>query len=475
LLKHCVENGSRPPNNEPPIDALQQLDPVALRTTGPGYNYEIQDTPVSFVADIIRDYVLDTGAAIPIAELKDRIVEEAINEQQKESALSVVNGIKDVQSNGSDIPYIVERLNKQAVGIRCQAKLGRIAKEGLWKSDPDTTIDELSRLVDDVESRKVNEGTIDITDDNAILQRLERFRAAQDGQVDEGMKTGWDKLDHHTRGLHGGQTVIVAAGAKTGKSSFCIATCAQMAFNAAIAGEQYDIVIANKEMHNAWQQTRYEAWLVNQLLGRERPDPNQTAGLCQRIDYGNLTAEETEAYANAMEMLGNSMGKVHMLAPNAYNNLSELSAKIKAIEQSGRNVGVVYVDALSQQKTKYAPSDATAAKGEALRFLERGIAFEHDCMVLIEAQERREMVDKRNVRVGDIVYNAPSAASHSVSYMMRLFDVPGDEHLLEVQMVAARHCAPGWSFPLKVWHGDMLLEEGDDRDLKRIDSLMERM
>ena len=64
-----------------------------------------------------------------------------------------------------------------------------------------------------------------------------------------------------------------------------------------------------------------------------------------------------------------------------------------------------------------------------------------------------------------------SQAGRTASHALRLWRVPGDDKLIEVQMVASRFAPSGWSFPVYAYLDDMYIEDAPMDALRGLNSI----
>ncbi len=470
LLHHLIEWTNRPNAGEL-ADAALALDPRDFYEQD---GFILRQTGTAVVYDIAASHYRETGDRVPQAELNRQVQVIAKSDPNLYGqANAAIAAASQFVSNGSDIPSIATAIKNESKSRKLYATLGKIAQEKSWE-DPDKATRELSDVLAELGSSACEEETlIEYNSPRNIQRRVDLYvDKMQKPEQHKGVSIGWPFFDVMTGGLRGGQTLFVAADAKTGKSTFCAASIANAICIAEAAGVEMDAVVAHREMKESWQSDRIEAYM---MWRNERMKPyrglTQQIALSKRISDGKLTPEERVIYAETMTKMAEMKNKIWMVEPDGYSTLEELGGIIRRIKRK-RNVGIVYIDALGGQKLgRY--GRFTDNKVNEIADLARAteeLAFDLDVPVIVEIQERRETAELRFVDARDISANSPAAIPQIACYLLRLFNVPGGARIVEAQLLASRFCEQ-FSFPMIISPGDMIVEELPMSTMSQIDSM----
>lgn len=470
LLHHLIDWTNRPQSGEL-VDAAFTLDPHDFYEQD---GFSMRQSGTAIVYDLAASHCRETGLRIPLAELNKQIQIVAKSDPNLYGqANAAIAAASQYPSNGSDIPHIVGAITKDAQSRKIYAAIGKIAQDKAWE-DPALAQRELSDILADLNPiSEADETLIEYNSPKNIQRRINEYVGKmQSPEQHKGVMIGWPFFDARTGGLRGGQTLFVAADAKTGKSAFCVSSVVNSICIAEAAGLEMDAVVAHREMKESWQSDRIEAYMMwrHERMKPYRGLPSQIA-LSKRVSDGKLTPDERAIYAETMMQMAEMKNKIWMVEPDGYTTLEELTSIIKRIKRK-RNVGIVYIDALGGQKLgKY--GRFTDNKVNELADLARAaeeMAFDLDVPVLVEIQERRETAELRFVDARDIAANSPAAIPQIACYLLRLFNVPGGARIVEAQLLASRFCEE-FSFPMIISPGEMVVEELPMSTMAQIDNM----
>ena len=483
LLHHLIDWSDSTNQRQPEQSVVERITSSInsrdLFRTDEG-SFRLEQTGESVVFDLASAHFADSGQAIPRAELNTQLRGlSSGNPTLYAETNAAVAAAATAYSNGSDIPDLIAAVQHSGASRILQTTLVGFAQSDQWQADPEAARQRLLEQLQAMGSRQGDKKdlVIAINSPEVIQARLDLYNTRmQNPETVRGIPLGWTMFDGQTGGLKGGQTMVVVADTKAGKSAFCVASATRALMLEEQAGRRCDVLVANKEMHNEWQQNRVEALMMwtHELMApyAGTKTPRGQMALTKRIEHAKLMPHERKAYAQTLVSMGGMQNRLWMVEPNAYSTIDELSSIVARIKRDNP-VKLVFIDALGNQAlSRYGnlvDSDVRA-QGELMRSLER-MAFELDVAVVVEAQERRDTTETRHAAAHDLVARSPSEISQTTCYMLRLFKVPNDPTLVEAQMVAARFCADGWSFPLILDPGDMHVEEAPMSELRRIDAI----
>ena len=468
LLYHCINWGGTTPDV---AEEVFDLSPELLYEL---VGMELVRSPESIIYEIAQEYYGETGTKIPALELNERLKRQCDDVLYKR-CVAAARAAKVSGSDGSDVPFIIERLKTEGAARKLKALLIDAASNpDLIETEPDKVInklmEELQQAGDTTDSKLV----IPVNERDVVEGRLVDYSEKMlNDSPPEFLMTGIPSLDDHVGGgFSEGQVVLVVAQTKTGKSCFCLATVIRMLLNEDMAGRPCDILIANREMKNEWQQERLEAFLMSELEGRDRPGSRfvGSASLLRKIRNASLNDDERELWVRAVSGLTTWRSRVWMADPRSYETLDDLELMI-ANRKRERPIRVVYVDALNNQrlkKYKRFTDKEYQAQGELIRRLEH-IATNQNVLIVAESQEKTEAADRRHVNVGDLVALSGQLA-WVASHVIRLYKI--NESLVECQLVASRFAPVGFSVPLWFVPGDMFLKEAPREELLRAGELV---
>lgn len=460
-------------------DALEACDSSLnedhFHRASPG-NFRLAPTPEGFVFSICMEHWRRTAKKIPHTHLATILSESKAFDPSV--LIAVGAAARGSASNGSDIPDIIDSIVRKYKSAKLQELLFTAAADGdTLRHEPDKV---RGLLLEGLQNETLTDcgvlgNVIEVNSVKEIQARVDDYRSgARSKRVELDIRTGFPLFDERIGGLRRGQVLIVCAQSKTGKSCFSTS----MALNAMMSGEERDIqtniLIVNKEMRAAWVADRIEAHLMwNHRLMRDRT-PQFEQGfrrLTDRIREGTLTAKEEIAYYESLKDFASMKSKVFMVDSTEYDSLDDVDRIITRIKKTSE-LSVVYLDAMSKQQLRGYRARTDGQWQALMQIAERvqDMALRHNVLIVIELQEGKGFEHQRHVSGNEILAESKGIIN-SVSHLLRLWKVPGDSNLAEMQLLSSRFALAGFSIPLMFLPGDMVLREMDMSTLSHIDAI----
>lgn len=292
-------------------------------------------------------------------------------------------------------------------------------------NDHEAALSLIERGVTDIH----REGVPGVTDMHLELDPLTRLLtyeglASSAGSL-LGLPTGYEKIDEATAGLQGGQLVTVIAPPKTGKSQILL----QTAINIHAAG--HNVLFQSFEMSNTEQQVRHDS-----MRSKVSHD---------RMRRGSLLSPEFDRY-RAMLTDMDSMENQFTLSDAMHGiTVSALAAKIDQTKPDVAFIDGVYL----MQDEQSGESNTPQALTNITRSLKR-LAQRINIPVVISTQTLLWKMKGGKVSADSIGYSSSFFQDSDV--ILGLQEVPEDDEIRELRIVASRNCGPDST--VLVWRWD---------------------
>lgn len=230
-----------------------------------------------------------------------------------------------------------------------------------------------------------------------------------------GLPTGYEKIDEATAGLQGGQLVTVIAPPKTGKSQILL----QTAINIHESG--HNVLFQSFEMSNTEQQTRHDAM-------RAKVSHN-------RMRRRSLTGPEKRSYQAMLQHMKGLSNQFTLSDAVHGITVSALAAKIDQVKPE-----VVFVDGVYlMHDEQTGESNTPQALTNITRSLKR-LAQRLNIPVVISTQTLLWKMKGGKVSADSIGYSSSFFQDSDV--IIGLEEIPEDDEVRELRIVASRNCGP---------------------------------
>jgi len=240
-----------------------------------------------------------------------------------------------------------------------------------------------------------------------------------------GLPTGYEKIDEATAGLQGGQLVTVIAPPKTGKSQILL----QTAINIHEAG--HNVLFQSFEMSNTEQQVRHDS-----MRSKVSHD---------RMRRGSLTSPELDSYRDMLTDMELMSNKFTLSDAMHGITVSALAAKIDQTKPDVAFIDGVYL----MQDEQSGESNTPQALTNITRSLKR-LAQRINIPVVISTQTLLWKMKGGKVSADSIGYSSSFFQDSDV--ILGLQEVPEDDEIRELRIVASRNCGPDST--VLIWRWD---------------------
>ena len=285
------------------------------------------------------------------------------------------------------------------------------------------------QLIEGKVSEIHREGVPGVTDMHLDRDPLSRFVEYEELEKRTGhllgLPTGYEKIDEATAGLQGGQLVTVIAPPKTGKSQILL----QTAINIHQAG--HDVLFQSFEMSNTEQQTRHDAM-------RAKVSHN-------RMRRRSLTAPEKKSYVDMLTQMKGMPNRFTLSDAMQGITVSALAAKIDQVKPAVAFIDGVYL----MQDEQTGESNTPQALTNVTRGLKR-LAQRMNIPIVISTQTLLWKMKGGKVSADSIGYSSSFFQDSDV--ILGLQEIPEDDEIRELRIVASRNCGP--DSVVLVWRWD---------------------
>lgn len=438
-------------------------------------DFTLEVTPEAWIYQQAIEYYNQTGSLIPRAELNSRIRTVDTTEEHKAELDAVVAAIAASGSNGSDIPFIIDKIVENATHIRLRAAIGNVATSGLINTDPALAREKLLTELQNITTATGNDYLVPYNSADNIKSRLNEYKDKKTSEKLTGLLTGFPTFDEHTGGLHETQTLLVVAQPKTGKSAFCTNIALNIMLEHEARNDPCDVLFVGKELRNVDQANRIDAMLMHRHPAMPKKNFNFAdigfSSLVRRLETGTLSKQEQDIYLDTLRNSKQFNNKIWMVDGSQYSTLNDIETMIATIKKSAP-LRVVFVDAVHHQTLARYNSGVQQQyqmQSAIVRKLE-DIAVRHNVLVVCEVQEKRECAEQRTVDAINLIAESSDFA-RAASHVLRLLKVPKVNYLVEARMVCSRFCAADWSFPIYTILSDMFLREAPLNEMDKVNSM----
>ena len=268
-------------------------------------------------------------------------------------------------------------------------------------------------------------GTTDLHLERDPLKRFADYEAMENSHGMLGLPTGFVKIDEATAGLQGGQLITVIAPPKTGKSQILL----QTAIN--IHEDGHSVLFQSFEMSNSEQQTRHDSM-------RAKIPHND---LRRRI----LSSADKKAYKKMLAHMGTLQNPFTLTDAMHGITVSALAAKVNQVRPE-----VVFIDGVYlMQDEQTGESNTPQALTNITRSLKR-MAQRMDIPVIISTQTLLWKMKGGKVSADSIGYSSSFFQDSDV--ILGLQEVPEDDEVRELRIVASRNCGPDSTVLIWRWN-----------------------
>lgn len=323
------------------------------------------------------------------------------------------------------LDYLLDRFVAYRRYVKVEDTIQGAAEMLSASNDHEAALTLIEQKISDIHREGVP-GVTDMHLDRDPLSRLKDYEemAKSTGKL-LGLPTGYEKIDEATAGLQGGQLITVIAPPKTGKSQILL----QTAIN--IHEDGHDVLFQSFEMSNAEQQTRHDAM-------RSKVSHN-------RMRRRSLTVPEKTAYADMLKHMS-TLGQRFVLSDAMQGiTVSALAAKIDQVKPKVAFIDGVYL----MQDEQTGESNTPQALTNITRSLKR-LAQRMDIPIVISTQTLLWKMKGGKVSADSIGYSSSFFQDSDV--ILGLQEVPEDDEIRELRIVASRNCGP--DSVVLVWRWD---------------------
>jgi replicative DNA helicase len=451
------------------------LAPEHFWAPSPG-NFKLHPTSEGYVYNLCIEYWKRTKSRIPHVHLATILSESTVFDPP--ALIAIGAAARGSISNGSDVPDLIDSIIRRYKTSKLQELIFSAAADSdTMRKEPDKV---RSILLDGLQDEVlVSDGlsgnVVEINSVKEIQARVDDYKSGNRSKRTElDIRTGFPYLDERVGGFRRGQVLLIVGQSKLGKSVFS----ASMALGSMLEGEENgkrtDILIANREMRSDWVSDRIEAFLMwrhNSMIERTPQFEQGFRRLIDRIREGTLTAKETSAYYESLKNFSAMKSRAYMVDPTEYSTLDDLDKLITKTKKVS-DLSIVYLDAMNKQHMS-GYRKLTNSNWEALMQMAeyvQDMALRHNVLIIGELQESKSFEHQRHVSGNEILAESKGIIN-SVSHLLRLWKVPGQNDLAEAQLLSSRFALAGFSVPLQFLPGDSWIREMDISTLSQIDAL----
>jgi len=313
------------------------------------------------------------------------------------------------------LEYLLDRFVKYRRAVKVEDTIQSAAEVLSVSNDHEAALVLIEGKISEIH----REGVPGVTDMHLDRNPEDRMRNYEEMEANSGsllgLPTGYLKIDEATAGLQGGQLVTVIAPPKTGKSQILL----QTAINIHQSG--HNVLFQSFEMSNTEQQVRHDAM-------RSKVSHN-------RMRRRGLTAPEKKSYAGMLKQMAGLENTFTLSDAMQGITVSALAAKIDQIKPEVAFIDGVYL----MQDEQTGESNTAQALTNITRSLKR-LAQRMDIPIVISTQTLLWKMKSGKVSADSIGYSSSFFQDSDV--ILGLQEIPEEDELRELRIVASRNCGP---------------------------------
>lgn len=331
------------------------------------------------------------------------------------------------------LDYLLDRFIAYRRYVKVEDAIQSAAEMLSTTNDHEAALTVIQKRIEEIHQEGIP-GTSDLHLDRDPLKRFEEYEEMENSSGMLGLPTGFLKIDEATAGLQGGQLITVIAPPKTGKSQILL----QTGINIHEAG--HNVLFQSFEMSNSEQQTRHDSMRAkiphNDLRRRILSGPDKRAYKTMLLHMESMTNPFTLTDA------------LHGIT------VSALAAKVNQVQPD-----VVFVDGVYlMQDEQTGESNTPQALTNITRSLKR-MAQRMDIPVVISTQTLLWKMKGGKVSADSIGYSSSFFQDSDV--ILGLQEVPEDDEVRELRIVASRNCGPDSTVLIWRWNTGCFHDEED--------------
>lgn len=322
------------------------------------------------------------------------------------------------------LEYLLDRFIGYRRYVKVEDTIQSAAEVLSQTNDHEAALSVIQKKIGEIHQEGIP-GTTDLHLDRDPLKRFAEYEALENTHGMLGLPTGFAKIDEATAGLQGGQLITVIAPPKTGKSQILL----QTAIN--IHEDGHSVLFQSFEMSNTEQQTRHDSM-------RAKIPHND---LRRRI----LSSADKKSYKKMLAHMDTLTNPFTLTDALHGITVSALAAKVNQIQPE-----VVFIDGVYlMQDEQTGESNTPQALTNITRSLKR-MAQRMDIPVIISTQTLLWKMKGGKVSADSIGYSSSFFQDSDV--ILGLQEVPEDDEVRELRIVASRNCGPDSTVLIWRWN-----------------------